>query len=310
MRKMPLSNLRQIKTMKQSNQHQKCAITTLPCTPLNVIESLQEKSIRAAPLRIDTVSMMLTHCNVSPTSRVLIIESGTSGVLLACTAYRKQGHGIIVNLQDKASPVDGQSLNHHQQPDALQKIDLDEQKHQNILHAPFSIVNQAQQNELTDEQVSNHPFGDVLTVLRDGVDCVLIASKYDALDVLQQCMPIMRPCASFAIYNGSCEPLMPVHTALRQSGRFVQVSLAESFMREWQVLPNRTHPHVNMSSNSGYILSGFLTEAYATQSITQRADNSKINATQPAATASVSSNSQPSASASIATADAIAVPIT
>lgn len=252
----------QEKYLSKKKRKYQCHIATLPCTPLNVIESLQDKSLRSAPIRIDTVSMMLTHCNVSPESRVLIVESGTSGVLLACTAYRKLGQGVIVNLQDKSATCEGQSLNHHSQPDALQKMDMPEHSHQNILHAPFSIVGEAQNDALTDDAISSHAFGDVLSVLRDGVDCLLIASKYDALDVLQRCMPVMRPSSSFAIYNGSCEPLMPVHAALRQSGRCVQVSLAESHMREWQVLPNRTHPHVNMSANSGFILSGFITEAH------------------------------------------------
>jgi tRNA (adenine-N(1)-)-methyltransferase non-catalytic subunit len=36
----------------------------------------------------------------------------------------------------------------------------------------------------------------------------------------------------------------------------VNVVLSEQFFRNQQVLPNRTHPFVNMSASGGYILSG------------------------------------------------------
>ncbi len=36
----------------------------------------------------------------------------------------------------------------------------------------------------------------------------------------------------------------------------VALSLQESFWREWQVLPARTHPAMSMSATGGYLLSG------------------------------------------------------
>jgi tRNA A58 N-methylase Trm61 len=36
----------------------------------------------------------------------------------------------------------------------------------------------------------------------------------------------------------------------------INLKIEELFMREAQVLPLRTHPHMNMHGKSGYILSG------------------------------------------------------
>ncbi len=43
---------------------------------------------------------------------------------------------------------------------------------------------------------------------------------------------------------------------LRKSGDAVNIRVTETWLREYQVLPERTHPHVNMSGTGGYILTG------------------------------------------------------
>jgi tRNA (adenine-N(1)-)-methyltransferase non-catalytic subunit len=54
--------------------------------------------------------------------------------------------------------------------------------------------------------------------------------------------------------------LAECHVALKQSGGFVQLKLTENWLREYQVLPGRTHPFVTMSSNGGFLLSGVKVE--------------------------------------------------
>jgi len=36
----------------------------------------------------------------------------------------------------------------------------------------------------------------------------------------------------------------------------VQLMVFDNWLREYQVLPNRTHPHVNMAATGGYLLAG------------------------------------------------------
>ena len=44
--------------------------------------------------------------------------------------------------------------------------------------------------------------------------------------------------------------------SLIDSKKAVNVQLQEVWCREYQVLPQRTHPHMNMDGASGFILSG------------------------------------------------------
>ena len=52
------------------------------------------------------------------------------------------------------------------------------------------------------------------------------------------------------------KPLAECHEYLLQQGLAVNVELMELWMREYQVLPARTHPLMNMDASSGYLLSG------------------------------------------------------
>lgn len=44
---------------------------------------------------------------------------------------------------------------------------------------------------------------------------------------------------------------------LRTEAAAVQLQLSETWMREYQVLPQRTHPLMTMSGTGGYLLTGY-----------------------------------------------------
>jgi hypothetical protein len=50
--------------------------------------------------------------------------------------------------------------------------------------------------------------------------------------------------------------LWPLPAVLWDGEHAVQLVLCDNWLREYQVLPNRTHPLVNMSCSGGYLLSG------------------------------------------------------
>lgn len=52
------------------------------------------------------------------------------------------------------------------------------------------------------------------------------------------------------------QPLAETQEALRKAGLGVNMQLAETWMRVYQVLPARTHPNMSMDGASGYVLSG------------------------------------------------------
>jgi tRNA A58 N-methylase Trm61 len=104
--------------------------------------------------------------------------------------------------------------------------------------------------------------GDLSTesVLSHQVD-VRLATQYDPFSRLASLWPHLKPAGRFVIYDEVIESLSHCHAKLCQgalggSESAMNLILAETFFRNIQVLPNRTHPHVNMSASGGYILTG------------------------------------------------------
>ncbi len=96
--------------------------------------------------------------------------------------------------------------------------------------------------------------GEVL--LSQQVDILILACRYEPFSLLQTLWPYLRPGGRFVVYEEAIEPLAAAHAKLAAHDMAVNVTLSEQFFRNHQVLPNRTHPHVNMSASGGYLLSG------------------------------------------------------
>ena len=62
--------------------------------------------------------------------------------------------------------------------------------------------------------------------------------------------------APFALFANCLQPLAEAAEALRAARLAVCVEVHEPFHREYQVLPQRTHPHMAMHATAGYLLVG------------------------------------------------------
>ncbi|KAL3153820.1 hypothetical protein ABBQ32_013398 [Trebouxia sp. C0010 RCD-2024] len=95
------------------------------------------------------------------------------------------------------------------------------------------------------------------SICKTGFDCCIVAAPSNhPSSVMAKLMPLLAPSASFAIFSNWQQPLAECHLALQQSKQAVNLTLAESWWREYQVLPARTHPTMSTSGTGGYILSG------------------------------------------------------
>ena len=94
-------------------------------------------------------------------------------------------------------------------------------------------------------------------VCKTGFDCCIVAAPSNhPTGVVKKLLPLLAPSASFAIFSNWQQPLAECHLALQQSKQALNLTLAESWWREYQVLPARTHPTMSTSGTGGYILSG------------------------------------------------------
>lgn len=94
-----------------------------------------------------------------------------------------------------------------------------------------------------------------------GVDSIIIAGPPHPLQAINSVWRFLNLSGHFVIYSEFIQPLVECYEALYQAGCVVNLRLTETWCRTYQVLPKRTHPLNNMSSSSGFLLSGIKVEA-------------------------------------------------
>ncbi|KAG9443002.1 hypothetical protein H6P81_018856 [Aristolochia fimbriata] len=85
---------------------------------------------------------------------------------------------------------------------------------------------------------------------------IIAAPELDTWTILQELLPLISYSAPFAIYHQYLQPLAICMHNLQASRMAIGLQISEPWLREYQVLPCRTHPLMQMSAFGGYILSG------------------------------------------------------
>eukprot|EP01064_Diplonema_japonicum_P031152 TRINITY_DN5483_c0_g3_i1.p1 TRINITY_DN5483_c0_g3~~TRINITY_DN5483_c0_g3_i1.p1 ORF type:complete len:427 (+),score=94.81 TRINITY_DN5483_c0_g3_i1:81-1361(+) len=210
-------------------------------------------------LRVDGIAQILHQANVHAHSKTLIMES-CAGLISAGVVERQGGFGKIYNivgtqgLGAPTSPVfDWMHLNAAAEK-CLVNVELTRDVMTEVT-SPMEIEENAK--PMSGYRVMQSLHVSVKEIVAGGgLDSVIIVSQHDAAEVFEQFRPLMGGRCSFAIHSKYLMPLSELASALRADLSAVNVQLNETFWREYQVLPNRTHPFVNMNSAGGFILSG------------------------------------------------------
>uniref|UniRef100_UPI0037E9024D tRNA (adenine(58)-N(1))-methyltransferase non-catalytic subunit TRM6 n=1 Tax=Semicossyphus pulcher TaxID=241346 RepID=UPI0037E9024D len=87
-------------------------------------------------------------------------------------------------------------------------------------------------------------------------DGLVIAGRFHPSPVLMGLLKFLSPSRPFVVYSQYKEPLIECYTKLKEQGGAVSLRLTDTWLRHYQVLPNRTHPLLLMSGGGGYLLSG------------------------------------------------------
>uniref|UniRef100_A0AAQ5ZH17 tRNA (adenine(58)-N(1))-methyltransferase non-catalytic subunit TRM6 n=1 Tax=Amphiprion ocellaris TaxID=80972 RepID=A0AAQ5ZH17_AMPOC len=87
-------------------------------------------------------------------------------------------------------------------------------------------------------------------------DGLVIASRFHPCPVLMTLLKFLAPSRPFVVYSQYKETLIECYTKLKEQGGTVNLRLSDTWLRHYQVLPNRTHPVLLMSGGGGYLLSG------------------------------------------------------
>ncbi|OIW12017.1 hypothetical protein TanjilG_16128 [Lupinus angustifolius] len=85
---------------------------------------------------------------------------------------------------------------------------------------------------------------------------IIAAPESDTWTLVKDLLPVLSNSAPFAIYHQYLQPLATCMHNLQLGNMAIGLQISEPWLREYQVLPSRTHPCMQMSAFGGYILSG------------------------------------------------------
>ncbi|CAA7016940.1 unnamed protein product [Microthlaspi erraticum] len=85
---------------------------------------------------------------------------------------------------------------------------------------------------------------------------IMAAQDQDPWSLAKDVLPLLSYSAPFAIYHQYLQPLATCMHNLQQGKMAINLQITEPWLREYQVLPSRSHPHMQMSPFGGYVLSG------------------------------------------------------
>lgn len=92
------------------------------------------------------------------------------------------------------------------------------------------------------------------------LDSLTICAKEHPLEIVRALLPFVRPSRPIVVFSASREILMDLYVALKNTGDVTNLRITSNWLRMLQVLPNRTHPDVNMSGSGGFLLTGYTVE--------------------------------------------------
>uniref|UniRef100_A0A4W5JXL3 tRNA (adenine(58)-N(1))-methyltransferase non-catalytic subunit TRM6 n=1 Tax=Hucho hucho TaxID=62062 RepID=A0A4W5JXL3_9TELE len=186
-------------------------------------------------LRYDTLALMLTLGNIHAGSKVLVFET-CAGLVLGAVMERMGGYGSVVQMYPGGGPVRA----------GVESFGFPSHFHDTLHEFPICHVNALLAGTL-DTEAKN---------IDAGVRLLVIASRFHPCPVLLGLIKFLAPSRPFVVYSQYKEPLIECYTKLREQGGAVSLRLTDSWIRHYQVLPNRTHPMLLMSGGGGYLLSG------------------------------------------------------
>lgn len=98
---------------------------------------------------------------------------------------------------------------------------------------------------------------EAIALLKQKVDSLVIVAKEDPCNIVKELLQFVHPGRPVVIFHTCKEVLMECYASLKSLDQMINVRLTSNFMRNYQVLPMRTHPAVQITGTSGFLLVGY-----------------------------------------------------
>ncbi|CAH9080880.1 unnamed protein product [Cuscuta epithymum] len=234
---------------------------------------------RIGCLRVDTLSLLLSMANVTAHADVLVVDK-VGGIITGAVAERLGGTGYVCNTYRGGVPYP---------IDITRIFNFSDEICKRILHASLDDLLTFQTEASASEEQANvssehgnmeitpevavsparkhcskapkaggkAPHEVVHSWKENGFSSLIIAAPdMDPWSLIKDLLPLLSFSAPFVVYHQYAQPLATCMHNLQTEKLAIGLQLSEPWLREYQVLPSRTHPHMQMSAFGGYILSG------------------------------------------------------
>ncbi|KAL7645275.1 UNVERIFIED_CONTAM: hypothetical protein RMT77_003661 [Armadillidium vulgare] len=246
--------------------------------------------LRISNLRIDTLSQMVAYANVQSGGRYAVYEAGMQGLVSAALLSQIGTLGSLVHIYSGSYPhkeavellefsteelltmsfigADNLPLLHEsniEEETKMENGDLPsvskDEKVEKINEPELVAVNEKEEiaGSVKGRKFVRSRVEDIklsTSVLRSGVHGLIVACRQHPSSITLALLPYLLPGHSFVIFSPYKETLMDIFMDLKNEN-CVNIRLVENWLRNYQVLPQRTHPEVNMSGGGGYLLTGW-----------------------------------------------------
>ncbi|CAH1756353.1 7502_t:CDS:10 [Entrophospora sp. SA101] len=212
-------------------------------------------------LRIDTLSQMLKWANVHSNTRMLVVDD-TQGLVITGIMERLGGYGIVLGIHD----------NEYHNYDIIRYMNFSKKINDSLLTLSWQqVFKEEQQEPFIYQDLSTLSGNNLKYYLRrkenyerikstreilwkGGFDGLMIASQYQPESILDALTPYLSGSRPIVIYHLNKEMLINTCVRMRISKNYLNPQITESWLRQYQVLPGRTHPFMSTSGGGGYLL--------------------------------------------------------
>ncbi|VVB03491.1 unnamed protein product [Arabis nemorensis] len=245
-------------------------------------------------IRVDALSLLLTMANVTAYSDVLVVDM-VGGLVTGAVAERLGGTGYVCNAYKGKYPYSVEMVRMFNFSDkVIERIvqssiselsspaSSEENNQQEVVYNAEININEPSTSDMVVEEISVTAEATVVGAVapeckiikapkagakaskeaiqmwrENGFSSLIIAAQdQDPWSVAKDVLPLLSYSAPFAIYHQYLQPLATCMHNLQQEKMAINLQITEPWLREYQVLPSRSHPHMQMSSFGGYVLSG------------------------------------------------------
>jgi tRNA (adenine-N(1)-)-methyltransferase non-catalytic subunit len=226
-----------------------CHIPTLLLTDQPPPES------RWLRLRSDTVSQIVHYGNAHGDARIITYDR-TNGVLQAMLLFNLGDNAKIYQVLDKQCHPNTETAK-------MMNLTLIKNRWRAVPRNPNFLLGEVKDSAPVEELPVAAASGPEPShwikgleareeLLAAPADSLIVVDDEDPLAAVLDLLPFVALCGSIVVWSPFLDQLTPIYSAIRNDA--VNIRISETWYRHHQVLSNRTHPTVNMSTAGGYLL--------------------------------------------------------